>query len=98
MSTPLITPFKSTKPTPLVRQVLQKKPEIATPRLDRRQENVQKESNLGLKQREKKLDDLQKENMNLKLNIFYLHEHLEKLAPDDFNEFIKDVRCPVTFH
>ncbi|KAJ3106568.1 hypothetical protein HK100_003713 [Physocladia obscura] len=39
-------------------------------------------STLGIKERDKILDDLKKENFNLKLRIFFLEERLERLCGD----------------
>ncbi|KAJ3122565.1 hypothetical protein HK098_002744 [Nowakowskiella sp. JEL0407] len=45
---------------------------------------------MGLKKREKILDDLQKENFGLKLRIYHLEEQAEKLAPEWYNKVLNE--------
>ncbi|KAJ3338889.1 hypothetical protein HDU93_008942 [Gonapodya sp. JEL0774] len=44
----------------------------------------------GLKQREKMMDDLKKENFGLKLKIYYLEQQLERDSPEGVGELVKE--------
>ncbi|KXS18453.1 hypothetical protein M427DRAFT_210867 [Gonapodya prolifera JEL478] len=44
----------------------------------------------GLKQREKLMDDLKKENFALKLKIYYLEQQLERDSPEGVAELVKE--------
>ncbi|TPX37018.1 hypothetical protein SmJEL517_g01069 [Synchytrium microbalum] len=45
---------------------------------------------MGLKQREKIVDDMKKENFNLKLKIYYLEEANQKMSPDGYNNLANE--------
>ncbi|KAJ3090954.1 hypothetical protein HK102_002115 [Quaeritorhiza haematococci] len=47
-------------------------------------------SNMGLKQREKIIDELKKENFGLKLRIYFLEENLEKTSPEWMQRITKE--------
>ncbi|KAJ3285124.1 hypothetical protein HK104_009640 [Borealophlyctis nickersoniae] len=45
---------------------------------------------LGLKQREKMMDDLKKENFELKMKVYFLQERLQKCTPDGFAQVMAE--------
>ncbi|KAJ3050472.1 hypothetical protein HK097_008565 [Rhizophlyctis rosea] len=45
---------------------------------------------LGLKQKEKLVDELKKENFNLKMRIYYLQEQIQKNTPEGISELMNE--------